>query len=370
MQPLITPNWHIALVHFPIALIVIGTLVELFSFLGWRGSAFRRAGRWMLLLGAIWAVPTTFSGLYAWHYVLPKGGFAELQQAKPELAKAMTWHIWTQAGATLGSMAVVVLWLSLTASWRDRLNILFKLLLIGISGLILFGAHLGGESVYNHGLGVDTSRSPTTLPNGDQAKQLRTWEDLFPPEQTHVTLAGLAAALACVTLGLAIHTASNDDDLLPANHAERIAAAFAPQHPEDPTLPPAVPVVSRNATPPFPVARFWLLSALLLIVTALVGDWIIAQDVGWKIQDIWDAIRLPVEDNGPAITRRLAHLIAGGVIIVDTLILALLARFAPRQSLLLLAFALPLVLALVAQVWLGVLLLFDGPAGLVTRFNG
>lgn len=368
MQPLITPNWHIAFVHFPIGLILIGTLVELFSFLGWRGSGFRRAGRWMLLIGAVWAVPATFSGLYAWQEVLPKGGFAELQKTKPALAKAMSLHIWTNAIATAAAMGVVVLWLSLTAFWRDRLNLVFKILLIGISGLIIFGSHMGGESVYNHGLAVDTSRTPTTLPTLEQAKDIKTWEQLFPPVQTHVVLAGLASAAACITLGLAIHTASNDEDLLPGGHAERIAAAFAPGNEQ--TLANTPVIVSRNATPPFPVARFWLLSAFLLIVTALVGDWIIAQDNGWTIQGIWDAIRMPVEENGPAVTRRLAHLIAGGVIIVDTIILALLARFAPRQSILLLAFALPLVLALAAQIWLGVLLLFDGPAGMVTRFNG
>ncbi|HEX8323039.1 MAG TPA: DUF2231 domain-containing protein [Tepidisphaeraceae bacterium] len=369
MRELIEPNWHIAVVHFPIGLIVIGTLVELFSFLGWRGSGFRRAGRWMLLLGAVLAVPTAFSGMYALASET-HGGIDELRKTNPRLADEMTWHVWSQAGATALAMFVVVLWISLSDFWRDRLNLLFKLLLIGVSGLILVGAHLGGEVVYGHGYGVDPQRPPTSLPTSTtQLASIKTYEELAPVDQTHVTFAGLAMAVACITLGLAIRTASAPaDGSLPTDHAERIAAAFTPADINDPTYPPEPVVVSRNTTPPVPVARFWLLSALLLTVTALLGDWIIALEVGWDINAMWEKISKPIDD-GPALSRLLAHFVVGGTLIVDTLILALLARFAPRRSVLLLVFALPLVIALVTQIWLGILLLFDGPAGAVTGFR-
>lgn len=368
MRELISPNWHIAIVHFPIGLIVIGTLVELFSFLGWRGSGFRRAGRWMLLLGAVLAVPTAFSGMYALSDVAP-GGIDALRADNPRLADELNWHVWSQAIATAAAMFVVVLWISLSDFWRDRLNLLFKLLLVGVSGLILVGAHLGGETVYSHGLGVDTKLPPATLPSTTQLAQAETYEQLAPVDQTHVTFAGLAVAVACVTLGLAVRTASAPaDGTLPADHAERIAAAFAPPGADDPTYPP-VSAVSRNTTPPVPVARFWLLSALLLTLTALLGAWIIATDTGWDVNAMWEKISKPIEEGGPALTRLLAHFVVGSVLIVDTLVLALLARFAPRRSVLLLAFALPLVVALAAQLWLGILLLFDGPAGAVTGFN-
>src|ERR671913_975676 len=61
----INPNLHVILIHYPLGLLVVGTLIELFSFLGWRRSAFRAAGRWMLLLGILSLAPTMFSGLYA-----------------------------------------------------------------------------------------------------------------------------------------------------------------------------------------------------------------------------------------------------------------------------------------------------------------
>src|SRR3954465_12000314 len=61
----INPNLHVILIHYPLGLLVVGTLIEFFSFLGWRRSAFRAAGRWMLLIGILSLTPTLFSGLYA-----------------------------------------------------------------------------------------------------------------------------------------------------------------------------------------------------------------------------------------------------------------------------------------------------------------
>ena len=46
----VNPNLHVVWVHFPMALLIIGALIELFSFMWWR-SGFRAAGRWMILIG-------------------------------------------------------------------------------------------------------------------------------------------------------------------------------------------------------------------------------------------------------------------------------------------------------------------------------
>ena len=40
MLELIRPNLHVVAVHFPIALLTAGVLIEIFSFLGWRRSSF------------------------------------------------------------------------------------------------------------------------------------------------------------------------------------------------------------------------------------------------------------------------------------------------------------------------------------------
>ena len=36
----IRPNWHVILIHYPLGLLVVGILIELFAFL-WRRSGFR-----------------------------------------------------------------------------------------------------------------------------------------------------------------------------------------------------------------------------------------------------------------------------------------------------------------------------------------
>src|SRR5690606_22379370 len=56
MREIISPNLHVVLMHTPLALLVIGTVIELFAFL-WRESTFRTAGRWMILLGALAMIP-------------------------------------------------------------------------------------------------------------------------------------------------------------------------------------------------------------------------------------------------------------------------------------------------------------------------
>ena len=60
----INPNWHVLLIHYPLGVFVLGMVVELFSLL-YRGTSLRAAGRWMILIGALSAVPTALTGIYA-----------------------------------------------------------------------------------------------------------------------------------------------------------------------------------------------------------------------------------------------------------------------------------------------------------------
>ena len=63
-KELVNPNLHVVLVHFPLALLLAGLAIEVFSFM-YRRSSFRAAGRCMILLGALASVPTALSGAYA-----------------------------------------------------------------------------------------------------------------------------------------------------------------------------------------------------------------------------------------------------------------------------------------------------------------
>src|SRR5687767_14569856 len=100
----INPNLHVILIHYPLGLLVVGTLIELFSFLGWRRSAFRVAGRWMLLIGILSLPPTMFSGLYALADVNKSSQtpddatWQEARQMSPIQGEAwefMTRHAWS-----------------------------------------------------------------------------------------------------------------------------------------------------------------------------------------------------------------------------------------------------------------------------------
>src|SRR5438552_9826825 len=65
----ITPNWHAVLIHAPLGLLSVGIAMEVLGFL-WRKSGARMAARWMILLGAITAVPAVTSGIYAYRDVI------------------------------------------------------------------------------------------------------------------------------------------------------------------------------------------------------------------------------------------------------------------------------------------------------------
>ena len=63
------------------------------------------------------------------------------------------------------------------------------------------------------------------------------------------------------------------------------------------------------------------------------------------------------------------HIIFGSSILILTLVLALITRFAPRSRVILSAFGFVLVLAMACQIWLGILLTFDGGRGSLSRFK-
>lgn len=368
MDEFIRPNWHIALVHFPIALLVAGTLIEVFSFLGWRRSSFRSAGRWLLLLGAILSVPTAFSGIYAMSDVA-RGGLDKLREADPIAADRLWSHILISGAATTLSMLVTVTWISCSDVWRTRLSLVFKLLLLVAMVGVMAGAHQGGELVYSSTLGVE-QRGPNPLPT-----TLETYADddawatlMGDAEQPHVVMAGFMMAIACVALGWSIRAIAQDDDPTITEQtqtANRIAAAFASESGDLRSLLESESIVSTHHTPPVRAAWIWMLAFALGLITAAGGLWIIALYEGWQPEALWKAIN----EGDVRWTRRLVHLIGGSVIIVCTLMLAILARFGRKNRLGLVLFAPPLVLAMALEVWVGILLLLDSSEGPITGFK-
>ena len=181
------------------------------------------------------------------------------------------------------------------------------------------------------------------------------------PVQTHVTLAGLAAAMGMLGIGLALRAASTsphwrDPELARAGvealpHPQRggrddlaVLRSFAPN------------VEVTGEVERIPVARFWLLTFVVSAGAALAGWWALADEhQTYRPQDLWELV---MSDGH---IRRLAHVIGAAAVVVLPLFLALLGRVARRSRAMIALFGVLLVGAIAAQVWLGVLLMVDQP---------
>jgi uncharacterized membrane protein len=157
----IIPNYHVILIHFPLGLLGVGVLIELFSFL-WRRSSFHTAGRWMILFGTLMTVPAVTSGIFALYDVVghgePGGAWYDVKSSSG--FGDQDWHLlrnhvlFTSVGSGIALVAVV-LWLGASDLGRRRLRFLVLIALLAAMGLFASGAWHGGEMVYRQGFGVD-----------------------------------------------------------------------------------------------------------------------------------------------------------------------------------------------------------------------
>ncbi|HTL31466.1 MAG TPA: DUF2231 domain-containing protein [Tepidisphaeraceae bacterium] len=386
MREFIIPNWHVILIHYPLALVTVGTLIEIFSFL-WRRSGFRAAGRWMILLGALSAIPAATSGIYAardvlggtddlsWRELKEQSAFnAPDQKVTDDRWDELRDHVIMNSAAT-GALALVVLfWVGCSDRWRARLHLLFVAWLLVTVGFLTSGAWHGGEMIYRHGISVDTNTpSMEAQKESDKAEKkdldMRA-QEYVPPIQLHVTMAGWTVALALVSLALAIRAISatrlpadweikSPGDLDFANALnERTGEIGAPPTQREITT----SDLPTDDSPVFtvPAARFWLVTTLVALATAAAGVWTMGM---WNMKDLMEELR---NENH---TRALAHGVVGVTIVVLTIILAILARWAKQNKVMLALFSLLMILAIAAQVWLGVLMVFDTSGGPLTRFS-
>ena len=400
----INPNWHVAIMHYPLGLLMAGALIEVFSFM-WRRHAFRAAGRWMILLGALTGLPTATLGLYALSDVVKigmpedaaSGTWKQVSAASPVTNNHDQWHMLEdhliyQAASTLLSVVVVVVWIACSDRMRRKLHIPLLLLLLAAVGMTGIGAWHGGEAVYRHGTGVqnvELAASPgegartiapgagaTTATTGptttsaapvQQLEQKRGVDYYVPPLQAHVMLAGFAFAFAFASLALSIRAITVGTIEPGVDHiAAVLGTESAASGPERSAADETHAERADLLRPRVPSARFWLVTALVAAVASAAGWWTLgsAADVpltGEGMRQLFDMVK--------QLPRRLWHTILGGSLVILPLILALIARFAPRRKWLLTIFSVLLITSIAAQVWLGVLMLFDTVEGPISRFN-
>lgn len=361
---LIHPNWHVPLIHYPIGLLTLGLAVELFSFLYRRGTL-RAAGRWMLLLGALSCLPAATSGIYAYYDTIRHAGLEEKPETEPaqkawyQLTRDaqnhlsnQQWddlkhHIWRAASGTVIVIFGVLLYLAASDRWRRRFYFPSLLLILFATVVLMSGAWHAGESIYTRGTAIQRDATGVVLDADHLDAAAR---GIFPPMQMHVIFAGVMIAMALAALGVSIRAL--------------VTLGPAPEK-NPPSLPGArenhdtayadSPVVQRQMTviePPPRVyaARFWLMALLLGAATATGGVWV----AGWS----WDAFKPLI-----AQPRDLAHLILGAALLLLLVVLAAITRWAARRKWMLGALSLLLVLIIAAQIWMGILLMYDGSNG-------
>lgn len=418
MREYITPNWHVVLVHAPLGLLSVGIFIELFSFL-WRKSSARLAGRWMILLGAITAVPALTSGLYAYRDSLSPmtnvedvvfqdkwvdlldGKLIDRASAQPgKEAKEITVDEFlhkSDAGKALwkhllyNSIGVGVLFVAIIGfigssdRWRTRLYPLFLVILLAGEGLLVWGSHAGGIAVYEHAVAVKPPTPVSTIQPTTEEKI----KAVVPPAQLHITLAGWVVAMALIALAVSIRAltegapAPADESWYEGQEATGTPPGVVPPPAPSDGIPgtgvseasphsavETVPVTERitetrpevtrtvitsmttAVQPAVPIAtsRFWLLATLFTLATTVSGLWVI---------NVWNWNHLVDTLNGE--NRNMYHSILGVSVIVLTLLLALITRIARKNKVMISLASLLLFLVLGLQVYVGILLTFDGP---------
>jgi len=136
---------HPALVHFAVAFLIAGGLVEAAGHVT-RKPAWVRYGGSLVVLGTIFLVPTVVSGFLAQNSVAVP--------ADARAAALLVWH--ERVGlALLAAFSAALLW----KGWGggaipERQRFWFAAFLLLAVALTALGALLGGAMVYEHGVGV------------------------------------------------------------------------------------------------------------------------------------------------------------------------------------------------------------------------
>jgi uncharacterized membrane protein len=123
---------HVVLIHFPIALFIVGVAFDVIA--SWtKRRGFADAAYYNLLVAALSTVPVIATGLLAWQFAL------EGQRVKGILLLHMV----------MAAISTVIIWTTWWLHWRvrtdrsERPGFLIPLELLGLAAITLTG-HLGG----------------------------------------------------------------------------------------------------------------------------------------------------------------------------------------------------------------------------------
>ena len=131
---------HPALVHFPIAFLIGGVVLDLF---GRNSEAAVATATYLLLAGLATGAVAAAAGVVS-YYTVPGNHTAEAHQR-------VYWHIWTIV------TAVVLFTVVCFVRWQHPsvVSPLIRGLGLVAVAIMVFGGYIGGKLVYHGGLGID-----------------------------------------------------------------------------------------------------------------------------------------------------------------------------------------------------------------------
>ncbi len=136
---------HPAVVHFPIALVFVALLFEVLARVRrWRGL--ETAAALLVVLAALAAVATVLSGSLAADAAVVPRAAAPVLDHHEELGETAMWVLLVLAAVRL--LLARMQWYGGWAAW------LFLAALAVAVGMVAWNGHLGGELVFDHGVGT------------------------------------------------------------------------------------------------------------------------------------------------------------------------------------------------------------------------
>ena len=365
----ISPNWHVLFIHYPIAFLSAGIVIEILTLL-WPRGLLRAAGRWMLLLGALLTLPALTAGIYAFRQSVEPSAAQPRLIPWHEVVSHSVWnsdqwhfmrmHILLNSIATGVVVAAVTLWIAATDAWRRKLYLPVLFLMLCGMGAFSVGAWFGGESIYRYGTAVAL---PPGGYGGRHPAAGLSW--YLPPLELHIVLAGILVAIAVGAMGLTIRrlepAAARTEPGEEIEPGERPVEEFSPQESAAPLAPlPQGAYVVRDLF----AGRFWLVALVAGLCTAVTGLWSAVHV--FSGDTLAENVRTLKE---PEHRRLLLHVVFGVTLVALTLLLAIFARWGRARRRFTGGLLALLVLVTAFQLWLGIAMLYDGHEGPIFRFT-
>lgn len=149
---------HPMIVHFPIALVIVAFVAELFGVI-LRRDFFMKVALLLLIFGAIGIVAAYFSGTVAEEGINEVGAIGEAFEEHEDAGMAALWAVLVVTA--IRSLMAYKRWMG---GWRRWLAVF---LLAMISLAVARTGYLGGELVFRHGGGVKVNSATQSLESGN-----------------------------------------------------------------------------------------------------------------------------------------------------------------------------------------------------------